>query len=199
MQNRIIGIDPGSSICGIVVLDDRRIVHSANIRKDELFSKLTVFIAHRSVSVVIEDLKPYSLRLTPQVIDTAKFIGEAVYRLKIGCSLNVELISRYEVKKWVFDSFKDVVSGDIDKKIAKKCFPVCNIESREIVMVNDKGSLQRKGSFVYVDDKIVMSAMRYLYKIPTPKAGSGYQYGLKDHAWQALGVASCYLSKLATI
>jgi hypothetical protein len=105
------------------------------------------------------------------------------------------MVTRFEVKKWIFDSFPDVAGPLVKRKIAKKCYEACDIESRGIVMVNDNGGPMRKGSFVYVDDKVVMESMKYLYKIPTPVPGSGYQFGLKDHSWQALGMVSYWLNK----
>ena len=194
MSSRIIGIDPGSSICGVVVLDDNRIIYAANVKKDDLLVKITHFLLHRSCIVVIEDLKPYSLRLTPQVIDTAKFIGEAVYRLKIGCSANVALISRFEVKKWVFDAFQSVTIPLINKKVGKKVYLACNIDTKEEILIG-----KRKASFVYVDDKIVTEAMKHYYNIPMPPPGSGYLYGLKDHSWQALALATYFKTNSALI
>jgi hypothetical protein len=52
----------------------------------------------------------------------------------------------------------------------------------------------RKASFVYVDDRMVQLAMIKNYDIPIPKAGSGYDFGLKEHSWQALAVATVYLN-----
>jgi hypothetical protein len=148
--------------------------------------------------VVVEDIKPYSLRLTPQVIDTCKFIGECVYRLRNECGANVVLSSRYEVKKWIFDSFPHISNKMVDRKIDRKLFEACNINSREIVRVDNNSKQARKSSFIYVDDKVVTEAMKDLYKIPTPEPGSGYKFGLKDHSWQALGLASFYSRKMAS-
>lgn len=178
-MNRIIGIDPGER-CGMVVLDGGKISSVFNIISDEIWPKIQYFLLHSNTMVVIEDIKPYSLRLTPQVIDTCKWIGEAVYRLKSGSGANVELVARSEVKRWCFEAFPEVCRPLADKKIAKKGYK--NKETGEY----------RKATFVYVDDKIVTECMKKLYKIPQPASGKGYQFGLKSHSFQALAIASCY-------
>ena len=50
----------------------------------------------------------------------------------------------------------------------------------------------RKPSFVYVDDSMVLKAMKECWKIETPPPGRGYEYGLKTHTWQALGLVSAF-------
>jgi hypothetical protein len=182
MNDRIIGIDPGSELSGMCVLDNGNIISAFNVTKEQLYCKLSNLLIHSSVTVVIEDLAPYTLRLTPSVIDTAKLIGELVYRLKIEISVYVELIPRSEVKKWVFDAVPEVCLPIINKKIEKKG------------QVSKNGEF-RKPSFVYVDDNIVAKAVRYKRKIPLPKAGNGYEHGLQKHSWQALAVADCFLAK----
>lgn len=179
-HRRIIGIDPGSEESGFVVLEDSNIRVASNLSNVvQLYDKICNYQLCEDLTIVIEDIRPYSLRLTPQVIDTCKFIGELVYRLKIECGLCVAMVNRSEVKKWCFDSFPEVCVPIIDKMIAKKGYVSKNGE-------------QRKASFVFVNDKIVTECMKYLYKIPLPKAGKGYDYGLQTHSWQALAVASYY-------
>lgn len=193
-MERVIGIDPGSEESGMVVLDGYDIIGAYNLKNDyNLFDKVTNFSIHKPLTVVIEDIKPYSLKLMPQVIDTCKFIGEAVFRLKTHCGLNVIMVDRYRVKRWVFDAFPEVCLPIIDGKIEKKIFDACNVETRELVRINDKGMTKRKASFHYVNDKVVMEAMKHLYKIPLPPPGKGYQYGLQSHSFQALAVATCFI------
>lgn len=180
-MNRIIGIDPGES-CGIVVLDGGHITSVLNIMSEQFWTKIQFFLLASNVTVIIEDIRPYSLRLTPQVIDTCKWIGEAAFRFKSGSNAIVELIGRDKVKKWCFDQFPDICRPIIEKKIEKKGYR--NKETGEF----------RKPTFVYVDDKIVTECMKFLYKIPLPPAGKGYQFGLKGHSFQALAIASYYQS-----
>ena len=177
-NHRIIGIDPGSSGCGMAVLDNGYIKSAFNVSNQDFYSKVTNYLIHPNCTVVIEDIRPYSLRLTVQVIDTCKWIGECLYRLKNEANANVVLVARNEVKKWCFDTFPDVCLPIIEKKIEKKGY------------VTAKTGEPRKPSFVFVDDNVVTKCMQDLYKIPPPKAGKGYMYGLIKHSWQALAVAS---------
>jgi len=194
MEQRIIGIDPGSESSGMVVIDGSNIVGAWNlVNSHQFYDKVTNFSIHNNLIVVIEDIKPYSLKLMPQVIDTCKFIGEAVYRLKTHSGLNVVMVDRYTVKRWVFDTFPDVCLPLIDARIEKKMYDACDVKTKEMIRINDKGMTKRKPSFVYVNDKIVMECMKYLYKIPLPPVGKGYKFGLQSHSFQALAVASCFI------
>lgn len=182
-MNRIIGIDPGET-CGIVVLDGGHITSVFNIMSNIMLTKVTNFLIHPNCTVVIEDIRPYSLRLTPQVIWTCKFIGEVAYRLKNEAGAIVEFAARNEIKKWCFDAFPEVCLPRIEKKILK------------LGLVKKETGEPRKPSFVFVDDKIVTESMKVLFSIEQPKAGYGYQFGLKDHSWQALATAAYYQRKL---
>lgn len=183
-MNRIIGIDPGET-CGMVILDDGQITSVFNIMSEKVWTNIQFFLLNQTVTVVIEDIRPYSLRLTPQVIETCKWIGEAVFRLKSGSNAIVKLIVRNEVKKWCFDTFPEVCVPFIEKKILKKGF------------IHKETGAPRKPSFVFVDDKIVTECMKVRYKIPKPKSGYGYQFGLKEHSWQALAIAACFEERVA--
>jgi hypothetical protein len=176
----------------MAVLDDGRIVGAFNLNTDQFWSKVTNFLINQSCTIVIEDLAPYSLKLTPQVIDTAKWIGMAVERLTASVTTPIVLIPRSSVKKWVYEAFPEVVLPLCDKKIDKKLSLACDLTTRQEVRVDDNGKVARKSSFVYVDDKIVTEAMKYLHRIEMPKPGSGYEHGLKEHSWQSLAIASFY-------
>ncbi|HRP33520.1 MAG TPA: hypothetical protein PKV73_16605, partial [Agriterribacter sp.] len=176
-----IGVDPGNEKCGMTVLQRGCIIGAWNLEHPNFYRKISYFLT-LGCKIAIEDLKPYSVRLTPQVIDTAKFIGECVYRLRIDCGATVEMVNRSAVKKWVFDTFPEICVPLIMKKIAKK--------GQRIASTGEF----RRPSFVYVDDKIIVEAMKFHYKIPKPPPGNGYMYGLKEHSWQALALASLYYS-----
>lgn len=180
MFQKIIGIDPSGDSCGMVVIDNGHILLAANYSKEQFYNKVTNYLLDSKIIVVIEDIKPYSLRLMPQVIDTCKFIGEALFRLKTMCGANVELRSRNEVKKWIFDTFPDVCLPIIENKIAKKGY------------ISASTGEARKPSFVFVDDRIMTECMKVLYKIEKPKSGKGYEYGLKTHSWQSLALATYF-------
>jgi hypothetical protein len=82
----------------------------------------------------------------------------------------------------VFDNFYQLVVPFIDKRImmlAKK---------------NNKEKL-RKASFNYINDRLVVMAMRKHWNQGEFKPGKKNKLGLRSHAWQALGVLSCYLDK----
>lgn len=166
-----IGIDPGCEICGVSVIRGGIIVGAWNIPNEEVYSKITPYVLNNGCKVVIEDIRPYAIRLNMQVINTCKQIGEMTYRLKVVAGIDVTLVARNEIKKWVFDTFPDVVMPLVEKKVAKKY-------------------VDRKPSFVFVDDKIVTEAMKYHFGIKLPEPGKGYQYGLKEHSWQALAAAA---------
>ncbi len=143
--------------------------------------QITSYLIHNCVDVVVEDLAAYSLRLTPQVIATAKFIGELNHRLVIEAGANVFMVPRSKVKKWVFDTFPFVCNSIINEKIRKK--------DRRVASTGEL----KAAHYFYVDDKIVTDCMKYLYKISLPPAGKGYEHGLKTHSWQALAVASYFI------
>lgn len=181
---RIIGIDPGET-CGMVALEGGHITSVFNIMSEKLMSNIQHLLLGNNIHIVIEDIRPYSLRLTPQVIQTCKFIGEVAFRLKSGSNAIVQMIPRSEVKKWCFDTFPEVCVPLVDKKILKKGF------------INKETGAPRKASFIFVDDKIVTECMKFRYQIEKPKSGYGYQFGLKEHSWQALAIATLLESKLA--
>lgn len=180
----MVGIDPGGTI-GLCVVSENEIIEAHNLTYDLFWVKVTNYLLIPNVKFVIEDIRPYSLRLTPEVISTTKFIGEAYYRLKTALSCDCELVSRFEVKKWVFDTFPEVVVPLIEEKTRK-----ANMKGKMM----SKDGTPRKPSFISVDDKIVIKAMKSYWEIPEAKRGYGYQYGLKDHSWQALGLATMLLN-----
>lgn len=184
MYNQIIlGVDPGSEMSGVCILADGQILNAFNVKNTELLPKVTNIMLNRNLIVAIEDIKAYSLRLTPGVIDTCKWIGELTYRLKNSVGCDCRLIARNEVKKWVFDRFPNVCLPAVAEKIKKSGF------------INANGE-QRKQSFIFVDDKIVKESMTIHYKIQKPTPGKGYAYGLKDHSWQALSLCAFLEDKM---
>lgn len=184
MVQRVIGVDPGSESSGVCVLDNKSIIAAFNVSNDLFFTKVSNFLIHSNCRVALEAIRPYSLRLTQQVIETCQWIGEAKFRLENGSGVVVELIPRNNVKKWVFDTFPEIVLPTIEGKILKKGF------------VNKDGE-PRKPSFVFVDDKIVTDAMKEMYGIKKPPPGKGYEYGLKSHSFQALALASFIIDSKA--
>jgi hypothetical protein len=168
-----------------------------NPTNEELYTHLTYLILHKHCTVVIEDVRPYSLPVSQAIIDTCKFIGELHHRLKNEAGAHCVLVPRSDIKKWVFDAFPEM-TGRVATKIDKKCFDGCMVATREECRVNGKtGSKAGKPTFIYIDDRLVTESMRKLYAIPTPAPGKGYKYGLKDDSWQALAAASWWRHKKA--
>lgn len=182
MAERIIGVDPSAQQCGVAVIDNGQIIAAFNTDSGSFYSKITNFLIHRDFIVVFEDLRPYTTRLTMQVIDTAKFIGEAVYVLKSQISAPVKLIPRSEVKKWCFDTFPEICLPIINEIIEKKGY-------------KGKDGEYRKSSFVFCNDTVIKKCMINYYRISKPERGYGYDYGLKEHSWQALALATCFCNK----
>lgn len=184
MSIRIVGIDPGESQSGMCVIDGNDIVAAYCISNSDLFRIISPYLLHKECTVVIEEVKPYSTRLKPQVIETIKFIGECLYRLRIEAGANCVLIARSEVKQWVFNAFPNV------------CLPLIEERIRKLGYITKATGEPRKPSFVFVDDKCCKEAMRYRYKLK--KTGKSYSYGLKTHGWQALALVSTFSDNLMT-
>lgn len=175
-----IAIDSGSSKSGVVVVKGLKIAYADNLQNVEVLKLIkSTKKEYVDVVVLVEDIKPYSISLTQATIDTCKFIGRVCFFMEAG-RVKYELITRHQVKRWVYDQFPTIVLERICKKIAYK-------DKR-----NNDGKL-RKPSYVYVDDRIVIAAMKDLWKIETPKPGKRNSLGITGHAWQALGVMSVYL------
>ncbi len=194
IEKIVVGIDPGSAICGVCVLEENQIIGAFNLKYSTLWGKISHFLINPKCVVVIEDIKPYSVQLNPHVIDTCKIIGEMVYRLRKEAGLEPVLVSRGEVKKWVFDSFPEICLGGVDKKNLKKRFLSCNVMTKETEYVFSDGRpfKLKKASYVSVDDRIVEKSMQFHYGFKLPEPGNGYPFGLKEHSWQALALASFF-------
>lgn len=179
----LIAIDSGSSQSGVVVIKGLKIAYAANLENKEVLKLVKATkMEDRDTVVLVEDIKPYSVSLTQSTIDTCKFIGQICFFMEAG-RVKHELITRHQVKLWVFNQFPTVVLERVCKKIEYK-------NKR-----NNDGKLRRP-SYVYVDDRIVIAAMKDLWKIPTPKPGKKNELGLSAHSWQALAVASVWLYSL---
>lgn len=192
----LVAIDPGSDMSGVVVLQDGHIIEAVNLWNAFVWDKVTKYSQLGRVMVVVEDIRPYSTKLTMQTIGTCKFIGEVSYRAVIAHNVKIEYVSRFDVKKWVFDAFPDICLSRINKKIAYRD-ALFRGKGRKGLR-NKDGSL-RKPSFTYVDDRIVQAAMVSLWKIPDIGPGKRNKYGLSKHSWQALAAGCCFLAKVEAI
>lgn len=185
----IIGVDPGSGVSGLCLIKNNKI-SSASIEKNgDVVPKIKELISGDQATIVIEDVYPYSTQLKPQIISTCKFIGELSYRLSVEENLTVGFVPRNSVKKWIFDTFPDICLPRIDAKIS---YRHGWLESKGRRGLRTKSGDLRKASFQFVDDRIVIAAVKQYLGIPTPKPGKPNQYGLSGHSWQALAAALCY-------
>jgi hypothetical protein len=188
MEKIIWGIDPGSSTCGIVRLNSGLIGNCLECEPEKVYNQILRLSDGSQFIVVIEDIFPYSMRLTPAVIDTCKLIGELTYRFNTCFQVgSVHLVARNSVKKWIFDTCPDVCNLRIAKKILDKHNR--NLKQGKKGLIKLDGEM-RQPSFHWVDDRIVIAALKSIYNIPTPKPGKPNIFGLKDHSWQALSVAA---------
>jgi hypothetical protein len=135
------------------------------------------------MEIIIEDVRPYNMRITNGIIHTIKFIGQIEWRLK-SLDAKITLIPRWEVKQWVFLQFKTMVLPEIEKKIDKWS-----------VKEDNKGKARLTAKFVWVDDRMIANAMRKWWGIKNPtKVGQRAMYNLKDHSWQALALVSFHIA-----
>lgn len=179
-MNLILAIDPGESRSGMVILVDYILIEAFYLENELVFDKVTGYNnAGTDLLVLVEDIQPYLGRLSPNVIETSKFIGELKYRLKTA-SIEFELIKRSEVKQYVFNSFPELVHPKISKRIERKGY------------VTKDGEF-RKPQFMWVNDLLVQIAMRTYWNVPKPWKRN--KYGLESHSWQALGVATCFINR----
>lgn len=189
VKNKMIGIDAGSTSSGIIVLVEGKIREGYNMTNEEVIPFIEREQEGYKLTVVIEDVRPYNMRITNGIIDTIKFIGQIEWRLKsIDCK--IELVPRWQVKQWVYIQFKTIVTPLIQKKIDYS-------HERKKKLYEDKGWGEKKksvGSFVWVDDRIIIEAMRKHWNIPkTKKVGQLTMYNLREHSWQALALCSYFL------
>lgn len=186
-KTMIWGIDPGNEVCGVSQLLDGRIGFCFNEPSGSVYRKIVSLSDGQPFHVVIEDVYPYSMRLTPEIIATCKVIGELSYRFSV-CKLakSVNLEPRNSVKKWIFDTVPDVVLPRIEKKMA--ALHIRKVAKGLRGLIKQDGEM-RAASFHFVDDRTVIAALKSIYNIPTPKPGKPNIYGLVDHSWQALAVA----------
>jgi hypothetical protein len=176
----VIGVDVGNLESGVVAIVDGQIHYVSTVSNKQVFEIIMGYIArYRRVISVIEDMKPFAGNLSQQAIDTCKFIGELTWRLS-EIEAKYVMLNRSQIRKWVYDLLPTEILPMI----------IYRIEQRNAK--NNDGK-NRKPSFVYVNDGIVLKAMKILWKIETPKAGKGYIHGLRTHTWSALALASCFI------
>jgi hypothetical protein len=189
----IIAIDAGDKISGVAIVSSGKIIIGYNEPNENVIPKIQSFLCSERPKcpfLIIEDIRPYSLQLNPQVIETCKFIGELKYRAKVELNIEYDLKSRNEVKQWVYDNHTDLCNPRIEEKIMK--MHIRKERDGKKGLRNANGEM-RKPSFAFVDDRIIVAAMKEQWGIPTPKPGKTSMYGLSTHSWQALALATTLL------
>jgi hypothetical protein len=160
--------------------------------------KITEYYVKSKCLVVIEDILPYGRKVSKNVLDTVKFIGELCYRLKVEVGVEYRLITRTEVRKWIFGRFNDLCCDKIGHKI-KYLDDYGDRRNKELGTEkyrryrNKDGEL-RKSSFHYVDDRIVQLAMVDYWGMEKGKPFQRNKYGLNTHSWQALALGTYFLN-----
>ena len=192
----VISIDPGESISGVAVimlskdgLGKAQLI-GFNEPNSTLISKIKEYYVKWNTVIVVEDILPYRQKVSLNVIATCKFIGELNYRLNKQLKAPVKYIGRGKVKKWIFEAFPAICVDRIDKRIA---YLDDYGEKNDKKRYRNKDGGIRKASFHFVDDRVVIAAMKEFWKIPTPKPGKKNELGFSSHSWQALGLATHYI------
>lgn len=189
----LVGIDPGSDKSGVCLVGGEKGLAGYYVDNAEVFELVEQLAGVGRVVVVIEDIKPYrGMRLYSGLIDTCKFIGELVWRF--GCCrfvVDVKLVARNSVKKWVFDSCPDICLERIGVKIGRLNEVRKGLGEKLVLGANGGDRLP---SFHWVDDRIIIACLKSILSIPTPLPGQCNIYGLGLHSYQALAVALYYLS-----
>jgi hypothetical protein len=194
LKKRIFSIDPGSEVSGVAVIcDDSSIEYASVVKNPEIIDKVREYLLNSNLIVVIEDIRPFRMGMAMQTIQTAKFIGELSYRLKNECFVDFELYPRFDVKKWVFERFNHLVLDRINSKIEYLDKQGERLGRKRYRRKKD-GELY-KATMHYVDDRIVIAAMKEYWGLETPKPGKKNKHGLKSHSWQALALGTMYMAK----
>jgi hypothetical protein len=185
-MQKILSLDPGTLKTGLVVLVNSLIQKGDTMENEAVFSLIDEWTLlnqdANQLTIVYEDIRPYQCQLNMATIDTIKVIGRLEYVLRQR-RIDFVGISRNEIKAFVFNRCYGLLVEDVMKKIRKKKH------------LNKDGS-ERAPSFHYVDDRMIVKSMREIWGIKKPNPGKRDELGIKDHAWQALAVATCYLNRL---
>jgi hypothetical protein len=193
----IFSLDLGSLQSGYVIWCDGKLEKGGVEANEAIFGMIdrwTMFMDEVRLLVLYEDIRPYTVRFNMDVINTIKVIGRLEYVLT-GRNVRHLAVTRYEVKRYVFDTFGDALWDKLVVKVARKqkAKERLALKSGEAVSEDKK---PRKPSFHYVDDRIVINAMYIRWQQKKPKPGKTNPIGLRSHAWQALGVLSYYLDSI---
>lgn len=175
----VVGIDPGEKQSGVALVAGREIVFGKNVLNGELIELIqSINDQYSEVTIIIEDMLPYNMRITNSIIRTIKAIGQLEMRLN-DLGMKYYLAPRWWIKQWVFNEFNDIATTRILKKIGY-------IQTR--LEKENRKIKKMSPTFAYVDDWIVVRSMKQWWNIPNATVHNKNKYGLKDHSWQALAL-----------
>lgn len=169
----LIGIDSGSAKSGVAIVTNGEIERGMVIPNDILLYKI-MNGEFSGYTIIVEDLMAYSVRLSQDLINTAKFIGKLEYILT-QAGMPPVMVERVKIKKMVYDKYPSA-ENEVKDKI------------RQRGKVTATGEF-RKPSMIYVCDRVVANAMRYFWNLPQGQ-GKRNKLGLATHSWQALALCS---------
>jgi hypothetical protein len=169
----VIGIDCGSTKSGVAIVTNSEIERGMVIPNDILLYKISNK-EFDNYTIIVEDLRAYSVRLSQDLINTAKFIGKLEYVLEMA-GLPPVMVERVKIKKMVYDKYPSA-EREVKDKI------------RQRGKVTTTGEF-RNPSMIYVCDRVVANAMRYFWELPQGQ-GKRNKLGLATHSWQALALCS---------
>ena len=178
---------------GIAIIDLEGVKAGYELDNESVFGNIVAWNASNPDGlVIIEDIASYSGKAGQSTIDTVKYIGVLEYLLA-GAVIDYDTILRWEVKKWVYDTYPAIAKPRIDKRIAV----LAKIEARKAAELLEKKNKvwippRRNNTFVYVDDRIIIASMKEYWGLATPKPGKCGEYGLSGHSWQALAAGTVY-------
>lgn len=169
----VIGIDCGSVKSGLAIVTNGEVERGMVIPNDILLYKIAngEFSGYK---IIVEDLRAYSVRLSQDLITTAKFMGKLEYILS-SAGLPPVMVERVKIKKMVYDKYPSA-KGEVEKMI------------RQRERLTKTGEF-RKPSMIYVCDRVVANAVRYFWGLPQGQ-GKRNKLGLATHSWQALALCS---------
>lgn len=177
----ILAIDPGHTFSGLVEIRHGVIHRAWDADNEAVLDFLVCWCLQTGEDgiVLYEDVMLYGAKAGKDVIRTIKFIGVLERELAFRAH-NYKAVFRWEVKKWVYDTWPDLCKPRVDKKIG-------------LIKKREPGK-NPNNTFILVDDRIVIAAMKLMWGIETPKPGQRTLHGLSVHSWQALAVASLFIA-----
>lgn len=183
----LVGIDPGSEWSGVCVAGGSLGLQGHYVPNAEVFGLVRRLAGSGRVVVVMEDLRAYRGAMRGALLITAKWMGQWEWRFGVERFVaEVHLIPRNTVKAWLFRECPEVCIPRIQVRI-DSLGPVVDLDKQH------EPGRPRRVSFHYVDDRIVIAAVKSLCGIPTPKPGHANIFGLTAHSYQALAVALCWM------